>query len=89
MRGMADADKYRAIGDDLVRRGKVAAFIVTGGQDNVQAVVGQVLPGTAQAVSAKLTSTTGTIKECEPRRMTAPSNRKAGSIDSASRAGAR
>lgn len=32
LRTMADADKYRAIGDDLVRRGKVAAFIVAGGQ---------------------------------------------------------
>ena len=32
MRGMADAEKYRTIGDDLVRRGKVAAFIVAGGQ---------------------------------------------------------
>ena len=32
LRSMQDADKYRAIGDDLVRRGKVAAFIVAGGQ---------------------------------------------------------
>jgi len=32
LRTMADAEKYRAIGDDLVRRGKVAAFIVAGGQ---------------------------------------------------------
>jgi UDP-N-acetylglucosamine/UDP-N-acetylgalactosamine diphosphorylase len=29
---MPDADKYRAIGADLVRRGKVAAFVVAGGQ---------------------------------------------------------
>ena len=32
VRTMADANKYRAIGDDLVKRGKVAAFIVAGGQ---------------------------------------------------------
>ena len=32
VRTMADASKYRAIGDDLVKRGKVAAFIVAGGQ---------------------------------------------------------
>jgi UDP-N-acetylglucosamine/UDP-N-acetylgalactosamine diphosphorylase len=32
LRNMADASKYRAIGDDLVKRGKVAAFIVAGGQ---------------------------------------------------------
>ena len=32
LRGAPDADKYRAIGADLVRRGKVAAFVVAGGQ---------------------------------------------------------
>jgi UDP-N-acetylglucosamine/UDP-N-acetylgalactosamine diphosphorylase len=32
LRSMPDAGKFRAIGDDLVRRGKVAAFIVAGGQ---------------------------------------------------------
>ena len=32
LRGMADGERYRALGDDLVRRGKVAAFIVAGGQ---------------------------------------------------------
>jgi UDP-N-acetylglucosamine/UDP-N-acetylgalactosamine diphosphorylase len=32
LRSMPDAEKFRSIGDDLVRRGKVAAFIVAGGQ---------------------------------------------------------
>ena len=32
LRTMADAEKYRGIGAELVRRGKVAAFIVAGGQ---------------------------------------------------------
>ena len=32
MRGMPDAEKFRSIGDDLVRRGKGAAFIGAGGQ---------------------------------------------------------
>ncbi len=32
LRSGPDGDKYRAIGADLVRRGKVAAFVVAGGQ---------------------------------------------------------
>ena len=32
LRNGPDGDKYRAIGADLVRRGKVAAFVVAGGQ---------------------------------------------------------
>ncbi|MFM1935525.1 MAG: hypothetical protein RI990_484 [Planctomycetota bacterium] len=32
LRTMPDAARYRAIGEDLVRRGKVAAFLVAGGQ---------------------------------------------------------
>ncbi len=32
LRAMPDAEKYRTIGVDLVRRGKVAAFVVAGGQ---------------------------------------------------------
>lgn len=30
--GMAEADRYRAIGVDMLRRGRIAAFVVAGGQ---------------------------------------------------------
>lgn len=53
------------------------------------AVVGQVLPGTADAVRPKLANTTGMIREREPSRMSGPSNQRARPIMVARAAGAR